>query len=201
MRIGAGERMEVKMSGWTPAQESEAEPITLPTNALLMLVGPSGSGKSWWARRCFRETQVVSSDRCRALVSDEEENQMVNREAFAVFYEILQQRLSLGRLTVADSTALSGFVRERMRRIAERHGAPIHVVVVHTPLEVLRENNRARARRVPEHILELHAGRFQLLIEGRMLEEEGYDAVHHVPFAMLPRLRPQVTRRSPSGIE
>lgn len=179
------------MSGWTPASDSEAPPLLLPANALVMLVGASGSGKSWWARRCFRETQVVSSDRCRALVSDEEENQTVNREAFAVFYEILQQRLSLGRLTVADSTGLSDFVRERMRQIAERQGAPMHVVAIHTPLETLRENNLARSRRVPDHILELHARRFQQLIEERVLETEGYAAVHHVPFGMLPRLRPQ----------
>ncbi len=187
------------MSGWTPAPEGEAPPpLLLPANALVMLVGASGSGKSWWARRCFRETQVVSSDRCRALVSDDEADQTVNREAFAVFYEILQQRLSLGRLTVADSTALSGFIRERMRGIAERHGAPIHVVAIHTPLETLRENNLARSRRVPEHILELHDRRFQQLIEERVLEAEGYAAVHHVLSAVLPRLRTQLLPPSPA---
>lgn len=174
--------------------------LPLPANALVMLVGASGSGKSWWARQCFAETQVVSSDHCRALVSDEEANQAVNREAFAVFYEILRQRLSLGRLTVADSTALSAFIRERMRRIAERHGTPVHVVAIHTPLEVLRANNRARDRRVPEPVLELHARRFQLLIEARTLEQEGYAAVHHIPCALLPRLRPEVTPPAPSGV-
>ncbi|MGI9179297.1 MAG: AAA family ATPase [Longimicrobiaceae bacterium] len=188
------------MSGWTPAPGSEAPPpLPLPANALVMLVGASGSGKSWWARRCFRETQVVSSDRCRALVSDEEENQTVNREAFAVFYEILRQRLSLGRLTVADSTALSGFIRERMRLIAAQQGIPVHVVVIHTPLEALRENNRARERRVPEHILELHAQRFQQLTEERVLEAEGYAAVHHVSMVMLPRLRPQLLPAAPAS--
>ncbi len=172
--------------------------LPLPANALVMLVGASGSGKSWWARRCFRETEVVSSDRCRALVSDDESDQTVNREAFAVFYEILHQRLKLGWLTVADSTALSAFVRERIRSIAARHGTPVHAVVVHTPLEVLRENNRARPRRVPEHILELHARRFQFLLEECALEKEGYAALHHIPFGSLPRLRPERLPPAPS---
>jgi len=85
----------------------ERDGIILPPRALVVLVGGSGAGKSWWARRHFLETEVVSSDRCRALVSDDEADQRVNREAFAVFYSIVRQRLSLGRLTVADSTALA----------------------------------------------------------------------------------------------
>lgn len=188
------------MSARAPGPEpGAAPPLLLPPNALVMLVGASGSGKSWWAHRSFRETQVVSSDRCRALVSDDEADQTVNREAFAVFYEILRRRLALRRLSVADSTALSARVRERLRHIAGRYGTPVHAVVVHAPLEVLRQNNLARSRRVPEEVLELHARRLQQLIEERVLEQEGYAAVHHVPAAALAQLHPQVVEPAPSG--
>ncbi len=71
-------------------------------------------------------------------------------------------------------------------------------MVIHAPLEVLRANNLARARRVPEPVLELHAARFQRLIQERVLEQEGYEAVHHVPSALLARLRPQVTAPAPA---
>lgn len=103
--------------------------IPLPADALVVLVGASGSGKSTWAARHFRETEVVSSDRCRALVSDDEESQAVHREAFAVLYEIVRQRLSLGRRTVVDSTSLGEFSRRRLREIAARFEAPVHAVV------------------------------------------------------------------------
>ncbi len=183
--------------------EAIADPpcLQVPQNALLMLVGASGSGKSWWAHRCFRDTEIVSSDRCRALVSDEETNQTVNREAFAVFYEIIRQRLSLGRLTVADSTALSAFARAGLRQIAQHQGVPIHVVVIHTPLEVLRQNNLRRLRRVPEQVMERQAARLADLVRERVLEHEGYDAIYHLPFTRLPYLSVQRVPASPSILE
>ena len=42
---------------------------------LVVLVGISGSGKSTFARRHFRPTEVISSDFCRGLVADDENDQ------------------------------------------------------------------------------------------------------------------------------
>lgn len=44
--------------------------IRIPELALVALVGASGSGKSTFARAHFKPTEVISSDYCRALVSD-----------------------------------------------------------------------------------------------------------------------------------
>jgi predicted kinase len=157
--------------------------LPIPSNALVMLVGASASGKSKWARTCFRETEIVSSDRCRALVADDEADQTVNRAAFAVFYEIIYQRLRLGRLTVADSTALSPFARKRLRSIADRFSAPVHAVVIRAPFEMLQRNNAGRRRQVPDEVLETHSTRLQEMIDQRVLEAEGYAAVHYLRFA------------------
>ena len=163
------------------------EPCSVPVsgNALVLLIGASGSGKSRWARTCFRETEIVSSDRCRALVADDEADQTVNRAAFAVFYEIIRQRLRLGRLTVADSTALSPFPRQRLRSIAEQFGAPVHAVVFHAPLEVLLRNNARRDRRVPAAVVESHWFRMEEILERQVLDSEGYAAVHYLRPAAL----------------
>lgn len=166
--------------------------IPLPADALVVLVGASGSGKSTWAARHFRETEVVSSDRCRALVSDDEESQAVHREAFAVLYEIVRQRLSLRRLTVVDSTSLGEFSRRRLREIAERSGAPVHVVVFHAPEEALQRNNFSRDRRVPREAVAQHAARLEALLESGALESEGYAAVHHLPYPALDAPSPRI---------
>lgn len=166
--------------------------IPLPADALVVLVGASGSGKSTWALRHFRETEVVSSDRCRALVSDDEESQAVHREAFAVLYEIVRQRLSLGRLTVVDSTSLGEFSRRRVREIAERFGAPVHVVVFRAPEEALQRNNLARLRRVPPEAVAQHAARLEALLESGALEREGYAEVHHLPYPALEAPPPRI---------
>ena len=51
--------------------------ITVPELSLMVLVGASGSGKSTFADKHFKATEILSSDACRALVSDNENDQTV----------------------------------------------------------------------------------------------------------------------------
>ena len=78
--------------------------ITIPKLSLVVLIGPSGSGKSTFARKHFLPTEVLSSDHCRALVCDDENDQSVTREAFEIMHFIIGKRLAAGRLTVIDAT-------------------------------------------------------------------------------------------------
>src|SRR5437899_10977692 len=57
-------------------------PIKIPDFALVVLIGATGSGKSTFAAREFLATEIISSDRCRALVSDDETDQTATSEAF-----------------------------------------------------------------------------------------------------------------------
>jgi predicted kinase len=166
---------------------SAAPAIRIPANALVILIGASASGKSFWARSCFRATEVVSSDECRALVADDEADQTVNPQAFAVFHAIIRGRLELGRLAVADSTALAFHARRGLRELAARCGAPVIAVVACTRLRDLLRNNQRRERRVPAEVLERHAVQLRQLVESGELEREGYDAVYYLRFPDLPR--------------
>ncbi len=78
--------------------------ISIPELSLVLLVGPSGGGKSSFARKHFLPTEVVSSDFCRALVSDNENDQSATGDAFDLLHEIIRKRLTRGRLTVVDAT-------------------------------------------------------------------------------------------------
>jgi len=169
-------------------------PIALAPDALVVLVGASASGKSYWAHGHFRDTQVVSSDRCRALVSDDEANQAVSREAFAVFYAILRQRLALGRLTVADSTGLQAFSRRRMLEMARDRRRPAVAVAFAAPLEALLRQNALRDRRVPEEVLVRHAEILRHILESGALREEGFDAVHLLSHPFGEEARPALAR-------
>lgn len=109
------------------------EEMEIPPDALVVLVGPSGCGKSSFAREHFTETQVVSSDECRRLVSDDAANQGATREAFAVFYTLVRGRLTHGRLTVADATNLSPRSREKLRQAADFRRRPRVAIALDVP--------------------------------------------------------------------
>lgn len=158
--------------------------IEIPYNALVMLVGPAGSGKSTFARQHFRPTEIVSSDVCREMVSDDMENMACSGDAFDLFYTWIEKRLRLGRLTVADSTALAPATRDKLRAIAGQYGAPVVVIALSTPLSVCLQQNRERTRYVPPHVIENHHKRMEATIP--LLMQEGYYAVHVVK----PRFEP-----------
>lgn len=103
--------------------------IRVEASSLVVLCGPAGSGKSTFAARHFAPTAIVSSDRCRAMLGDDERNLSVSPEAFELFHTIIDRRLRLDRLTVADSTALRPDARRTLLEIARRHAAPVSLVV------------------------------------------------------------------------
>lgn len=78
--------------------------ISIPNLSLVVLIGPSGSGKSTFARKHFLPTEVLSSDYCRGLVSDDENSQVATNDAFEVLHFVASKRLAGGRLTVIDAT-------------------------------------------------------------------------------------------------
>ncbi|MFD0854040.1 AAA family ATPase, partial [Actinomadura adrarensis] len=88
---------------------------------LVVLVGVSGSGKSHFARKHFKPTQIVSSDQCRGIVSDDENDQSATGDAFDLLHYIVRKRLRRGLLTVVDATNVQPKARESLLRIAKDH--------------------------------------------------------------------------------
>lgn len=81
--------------------------IDLPDPSLVVLIGASGSGKSSFARAHFAQTEVISSDFCRGLVADDENDQAATSYAFAVLHFIAGRRLAQPRFTIIDATKRS----------------------------------------------------------------------------------------------
>jgi predicted kinase len=139
-----------------PAAAGPFDPAALPADALVVLVGPAGCGKSSFARRHFTGTQVVSSDACRRMVSDDEADQSATRQAFPVFHAILRGRLELGRLAVADATHLRAHTRRRLAEMAAERGRPAVAVVFDFPLALCLERAGGRARVVDPEVIRRH---------------------------------------------
>ncbi len=121
--------------------------LVIPDPSLVLLVGATSSGKSTFARRHFRPTEVVSSDACRALVSDSENDQAATEAAFRVVHLLAELRLERPRLTVVDATNVRPDARAPLVAIARRAHLPVCAVVLDLPPEVCEARRQARTDR------------------------------------------------------
>ncbi len=141
-----------------------------------MLCGPAGCGKSTFAAKHFLKTQIISSDDCRAMVCDDATNQSVSGHAFDLMYFIIEKRLRLGRLAVADATNLKREDRKPVIKIARSFSFNTAALVFNIPLDLCIARNRARTRVVPEDALR---AQYDLLINTlRTIRQEGFDYVY-----------------------
>jgi predicted kinase len=125
---------------------------------IILLTGLPGSGKSTWAAR--QPAGALSSDRVRALLTDDERNQSANRAVFATLRYLLAARVKAGaRTTIIDATSLTRKERRTWIRLAESLDCDIEAVFFDTPLEVCKARNAARQRVVPDEILHRFAER------------------------------------------
>jgi protein phosphatase len=147
--------------------------ITIPELALVVLIGAAGSGKSTFAQRRFPPTAVVSSDRCRAMISDDENDQSASAEAFALAHAIVGKRLSFGKLTVFDATNVHPDARKPLIALAKEHHCPAVAVVFDVPAELCTARDAARTHRTvgPEVIRLQHA---DLQRHKHTLHDEGF---------------------------
>ena len=121
--------------------------LAVPELALVVLVGASGSGKSSFARRHFRPTQVLSSDFFRGLVADDENDQAATPDAFDVLHYAAATRLRAGRLTVVDATNVRREDRASLVALAREHDVLPVAIVLDLPEEVCLQRNAARVDR------------------------------------------------------
>lgn len=128
--------------------------IRIPKTALVLLVGASGSGKSSFAKKHFAQYETVSSDACRGIVSNDENNQAASNDAFELFYYIISMRLKKGLLTVADATNIQPDARKKLINIARSfHVLPV-AIVFDVPQELCETRNQQRTdRNVPPHVI------------------------------------------------
>ena len=147
--------------------------ISIPNLSLVVLVGPSGSGKSTFARQHFLKTEVLSSDFCRGLVSDNENDQAATNDAFDVLNYVARKRLAAGKLTVIDATNVQPESRKPLVKLArEFHVLPV-AIVLNLPEKLCAGRNKDRLDRTfGPHVIRQQ--RSQLRQSLKNLKREGF---------------------------
>ncbi|MEM7394272.1 MAG: polynucleotide kinase-phosphatase, partial [Verrucomicrobiota bacterium] len=147
--------------------------IKIPELALVVLVGPSGAGKSTFARKHFKPTEVLSSDFCRGLVSDDENDQSATGDAFEILNAIAAKRLENRKLVVVDATNVQNEARKPFVKLAKAYHCIPVAIVLNIPEKVCLARNRERpGRDFGSHIVRSHCQ--QLKRSLRSLKREGF---------------------------
>lgn len=178
--------------------------IQIPEFALVLLVGASGMGKSTFAAKHFLPTEVVSSDRMRGWIADDETDQSATGDAFDVLHYIVEKRLKNRRFTVVDATSVQPEARKSLVALARKWHALVVAITFELPEEVALARNANRADR------QFGAGpvRRQMLNLKRSIKSmgrEGIRYVHrlrsidHVEAVEITRTRLWTDRREDSG--
>jgi protein phosphatase len=151
--------------------------IKIPQLSLVLLIGPSGSGKTTFASRHFSAFEVLSSDYCRGLVSDDENNQRASKDAFDVLYLIARKRLKAGKLTVIDATNVRRDDRKPLLAMARKYHYAAVAIVFDLPVKTCLEHNQERGTRIlGPHIIERQRGQMeQSLVR---LQGEGFRGIY-----------------------
>lgn len=151
--------------------------LDVPELSLVVLIGASGSGKSTFAKTHFAPTEVISSDFCRGLIADDENDQSATKDAFDVLHYIAGKRLAAGRLTVVDATNVQPDSRKHLINLAKEHDVLPAAIVLDLPERVCVARNEARPDRAfgPQVI---GRQRDQLRRGLRGLPKEGFRRIH-----------------------
>lgn len=155
--------------------ETDSAAIAIHGPALVVLCGISASGKSSFARNNFLPTQIVSSDACRAVLSDDPSDQRISGKAFELFHWIIGERLRLGRVTVADSTALSKRARMTLLNLAREHNRPAILLLFDTDIAECLRRDELRDHPVGRAVIEAQHTRLRQAL--RDIQTEEWDEV------------------------
>ncbi len=151
--------------------------LAFPELSLIILVGATGSGKSTFAKKHFQSTEILSSDFCRALVCDDENNQAATNDAFEVLHYVVSKRLSAGKLTVIDATNVQPEDRRQLIAIARQYHFFAVAIALNVPEEICHARNQNRPnRQFGSYVVRRHTQALRRSLRG--LEREGFRYVY-----------------------
>jgi polynucleotide kinase-phosphatase len=153
--------------------------IKLPEISLVLLIGASSSGKSTFAKKYFLPTEIISSDYCRALVSDNENDLSATNAAFEVLHFLAAKRLKLGKLTVIDALNLRKEDRAKLVQLAKDNYALATAIILETPIRKLFDRHETRTdRNFGKNVLERQFDDFKRSM--RTIEREGFSYTYFI---------------------
>ena len=151
--------------------------ISIPEVCLVAMVGATSSGKTQFANKYFKPTEVLSSDFFRAMITDNENDQAISKEAFDLLFYAANKRLNNMKLTVIDATNIQKDARAQIVALAKKQNVHAAAIVLDLPEELLQERNRLRPERnLPPRVRSNHCREVKRAI--KYLKKDGFRFVY-----------------------
>jgi protein phosphatase len=173
------------------AAANSSDIMPLEELSLLVLCGPSCSGKSHFARRWFRETEVVSLERCAALVSDSPHDKGVREAAVSLLESIVELRLQTGRFTVVDAPCLDADLRKRLVHCARHFQVASFLLLFDTPQALCLQRNQQSKLPIDPFLIKLQYQKAELA--KKIAKQEGFRDIFSM--SQFPERSPLVLRQ------
>ena len=162
---------------WGYSEKMDKMRIEIPETCLVVMIGATSSGKSTFTHKYFKPTEILSSDFFRAVVSDDENDQSVTKDAFELLYNAANKRLDNMKLTVIDATNVQLGSRKQAIEVARSQNVHAVAIVLNIPEDVLNKRNKERNDRIlPARVI--HQQYSDLRRSIRHLKKEGFRYVY-----------------------
>lgn len=139
----------------------------------IMAVGIAGSGKSYLYDHVYSIAAYVSSDKIREEVFGDVNDQSHNGEVFNIMLQRTREFLKSGADVYYDATNINA--KRRINLLKEIASIPdvVKICALNVPpIEVVRERNASRERKVPEYVIERMFKNFEI-----PHKSEGWDSI------------------------
>lgn len=150
--------------------------IEIPERALVVLIGPDGSGKTTFAQQHFKPTEIFSVESCRKLVADDDESPKATEAGADLLRMLITKRLSEGRLTVVDGAHIQPEERKELIDLARACHVPPVALVLNLVASICQTRLSQRAG-VPVGMQVVHQQSARLHKSLWGLEKEGFHTV------------------------
>lgn len=139
--------------------------------SLLVLQGIPGSGKTTYAEKYIREntnTIRVNRDAIRHMLSfwkkgNKSASKWDNEKLVTdIQFNAIDSALRRGHDVISDDTNLNPKTLRRLQEVADRHSAPLKVMMMSTPLDICIERDANREDPVGETVIREMAGRYNI---------------------------------------
>lgn len=151
---------------------------------VIMIVGPSGTGKSTYAKILCEKLNkrgetciILSSDALRAELWGDENDQRNPKYVFNVLYQRMYKALAEGKSVIIDATNLLASRRKSLVTCIHRTNPDYHCHCryLDVPLKIALARNQQRNRVVPEKVIRRQYDQYEV-----PTEEEGWDYISRV---------------------